>query len=107
MRSTKGEMKIGWEEFSSSITSSKKVPKKRKKQFEDWLVERYKLLRSTGEAPFLKTREEQVAHMTAVFDAGGGKVRSRVVQEKGMSYVMRPGEKGEADLWETFTPSKP
>jgi hypothetical protein len=110
MRSTKGEMKIGHDEFitdKGTISSSKNVPKARKKDFEKWLVERYNLLRATGEAPFLQTRDEQIAHMTAVFDAGGGKVRSRVVQEKGMSYVMRPGEKGEADLWESFTPSKP
>ena len=45
--------------------------------------------------------------MLQVLEKGGGKIRSRVVQEKGMSYVMRPGEKGEADLWETFTPAKP
>ena len=83
------------------------MPRKAKKKFEDWLVERYQVLRTTGEAPFLQTRAEQIAHMTDVFEKGGGKIRSRVVQEKGMSYVMRPGEKGEADLWESFTPSKP
>lgn len=111
LRASKAEMKIGAEDFlingKTPAVRPSDVPKKAKKQFEDWLIGRYQLLRTTGEAPFLQTRAEQIAHMTEVFEKGGGKIRSRVVQEKGMSYVMRPGEKGEAELWEKFTPSKP
>ena len=110
LRATKAEMKIGGDEFlingKTPAVRASDVPKKAKKQFEDWLIQRYQALRATGEAPFLDSREAQIAHMAEVLEKGGGKIRSRVVQEKGMSYVMRPGEKGESELWETFTPSK-
>src|SRR5262245_2079221 len=110
LSATKAEMKIGADEFAVPKGRAMKrddVPKKFQKNFDDWLVQKYTLLRTTGEAPVLQTRDEQIAHMLQVLEKGGGKIRSRVVQEKGMSYVMRPGEKGEADLWETFTPAKP
>jgi len=110
LKASKAEMKIGAEDFlingKKPAVHAADVPDKAKKDFEKWLLERYQVLRTTGEAPFLDTREKQIAHMTEVFEKGGGKIRSRVVQEKGMSYVLRPGEKGEAELWETFTPSK-
>ena len=107
--STKGEMKIGKDEFMVSKTkaaaSSKDVPKGAQKQFRKWLLDRYQMLRSTGEAPFLKTEDEQAAHMKDLFDRSGGKIRSRVVQEKGATRVRRPGESDELDIWETVHPN--
>ncbi len=110
VRSTKGEVKIGGDDFvvkkKGAAKSSKDVPKGVRKYFRKWLLEKYDLLRSTGEAPFLKTEDERVAHMTDLFDRSGGKIRTRVVQEKGATRVMRPGEKDEMDIWETVQPNQ-
>jgi hypothetical protein len=113
VRSTKGEMKIGRETFAIKVkgrvvdaTSSKQIPKGSQPLFRKWLLGQYQLLRSTGEAPLLKTEDEQVAHMTTIFDAGRGTIRSRVVQEKGATRIRRPGESDDAELWETVTPNR-
>jgi hypothetical protein len=110
VRSTKGEMKVGGEDFivegQGAAKSSKAVPKNVRKFFRQWLLKQYKLLASTGEAPVLKTEDEQVAHMTALFDRSGGKIRSRVIQEKGATRVVRPGEADEVQMWETVDPTQ-
>jgi hypothetical protein len=109
VKSTKGEMKVGAQDFmiskTQAATSVKDVPKGAQKNFRKWLLRQYKLLRATGEAPFLKTDDEQVAHMKDLFDRSGGKVRSRVVQEKGNRRTHRPGEADELQIWETTKPN--
>lgn len=110
VRSTKGEIKIGRDEFlisgKQAAKSVKDVPAGARKQFRKWLLDRYQMLRASGEAPFLKTEDEQVAHMTQLFDSSGGRIRSRVVQEKGSVRVRRPGEEDELDIWETVHPNQ-
>jgi hypothetical protein len=109
VRSTKGEMKVGAQDFmiskTQAATSVKDIPKGAQKNFRKWLLQQYNLLRSTGEAPFLKTEDDQVAHMKDLFDRSGGKIRSRVVQEKGKQEVHRPGGANELQIWETSQPN--
>jgi hypothetical protein len=108
VRSTKGQIKIGGDTFTvkgkGDAKSSKDVPANVQKFFRKWLLDKYALLRSTGEAPFLKTDDEKVAHMTDLFDRSQGKIRTRVVEGKGGKGVLRPGQKGEMDMWETVKP---
>jgi hypothetical protein len=110
VRSTKGAMKIRRDEFRISgkgaAKSSKDVPAGARTQFRKWLLESYRMLRASGEAPFLKTEDEQVAHMTQLFDSSAGRIRSRVVQEEGSDRVRRPGEGDELDIWETVHPNQ-
>jgi hypothetical protein len=108
--STKGEVKIGRDDFvvkgKGAAKSSKDVPPGVRKHFRKWLLGQYNVLRSTGEAPFLKTEDEQVAHMTDLFDRSGGKIRTRAFQEKGATRMRRPGEADELEIWETVRPTK-
>ncbi len=109
VKSTKGEMKVGGQDFmiskTQAATSVKDVPKGAQKNFKKWLLRQYKLLRSTGEAPDLKTEAEQIAHMNDLFDRSGGKIRSRVVQQKGQKGVSRPRGPDELQIWETAKPN--
>ena len=109
VRSTKGEMKIrryGFRTSKGAAKSSKDVPAGARKQFREWLLARYAELRASGEAPVLKTEDEQVAHMTQLFDSSAGRIPSRVVQEKGSARVRRPGEEDALDHWETVNPNQ-
>jgi hypothetical protein len=117
VRSTKAEMmireaqfKIGRKKgvkFSKDVVvkSSEDVPARFKTQFREWLLKHYRTLRDSGEAPVLKTDDEQEAHMTELFNRSKGRIPSRVVQEKG-SPALSPGEVGELDLWETVQPNQ-
>jgi hypothetical protein len=110
VKSTSAEVKIGDDRFyigkNTAATSSKKIPKGARENFRKWLLDRYRLLLSTGEAPALKTDEERVAHMTDLFDRSAGVIRTRVLQQKGSTRVVRPGESDEVQFWETVTPTK-
>jgi hypothetical protein len=110
VRSTKGEMKVGAEDFivrgKGAATSSKDVPKNVEKHFKEWLLKQYKLMASTGEAPALKTEADQITFMKDLFDRSGGKIRSRVIQEKGATRKVRPGESDEVQMWETVDPTQ-
>ena len=110
VRSTKGEMKVGGEDFivrgKGAAKSSKDVPKNVQKFFKQWLLKQYKLMASTGEAPALKTEADQITYMKDLFDRSGGKIRSRVIQEKGATRRVRPGESDEVQMWETVDPTQ-
>jgi len=110
VKSTSAEVKVGADRFyiakDTPAASSKKVPKGAKDNFRKWLLDRYQLLLSTGEAPALKTDEERIAHMTDLFDRSGGVIRTRALQQKGSARVVRPGESDEVQFWETVTPTK-
>jgi len=109
VRTTTGEMKVGSDRFAigknTNATSSQKVPKGAQKNFRRWLLAKYALLNSTGEAPTLKTEEERVSYMTDLFDRSGGEIRTRVIQQKGKQTPIRPGAAGELELWETTQPA--
>jgi hypothetical protein len=108
VKSTTAEMKVGRDEFEigrgRTAKSSTDVPKGAQKNFRAWLLQRYEMLRSTGEAPKLGSKDEKIEHMTDLFNRSGGVIRSRVVQKKGGRRVHRPGTTSELELWETTQP---
>ena len=108
--STSAEVKIGRDQFiagrKGAVSSSKQVPKGAETRFRAWLLDRYRLLLSTGEAPAFKTDDARVAHMTDLFDRSGGVIRTRALQQKGSARVVRPGEQDELTFWEKTHPTK-
>ena len=110
VRSTSAEVKVGNDIFyiarNLPAVSSKKIPKGAQARFQAWLLDRYQMLRSTGEAPALKADDERIAYMTELFDDSRGVIRSRVLQQKGSARVVRPGESDEVQFWETVTPTQ-
>jgi hypothetical protein len=111
VRSTKGEMRVSTDKFylnsagTKWATSSKKVPKGAQENFKKWLLNTYRTMAGTGEAPALKSNADQLAYMIDLFDKSNGELMTRVINQKGAKKYHRPGSEGELDLWDTTTPT--
>jgi len=111
VRSSRGEMHVSTEHFfiskSKWAKSSKEVPKGAQQNFRAFLLKNYKVMVDTGEVPRLKSEQEQVDHMTRIFDSAGGELMSRVVTKKDSRTPQRPGSDKALELMETSTPTTP
>jgi hypothetical protein len=107
--STTGQMKVNTRTFDIGkgrvARSSKDVPKGAQGHFRTWLLDNYKLLQSTGEAPKIEGEDSQASYVTDLFDRSGGKILTRVLEDEHHK-THRPGEADEMRLWKkTAAPS--
>jgi hypothetical protein len=110
--STTGQMKIERSDFqykegkkTKTAKSSKEVPDNAQAFFKKFLLDQYKVMSATGEAPQLKGEDKQVEYMKDLFDRGGGVIRKRAI-DTGGGKMARPGDATELQLWKKAQPTR-